>query len=301
MMAKFSVKKTDREIAKRQASNVMKILQADVFRSVGTVRNYQAALTRIALYFRINGGVNLQDVTPEMATVYFHQRAAAVGQKSLDMERQALQAMMIHLTQQLPSGEVLEIVHSLKHRKLLSRSYTTEQIFLISSHQSDKNGLATLIAYNAGLRSHELFTICELQQRQPNIRPVSAKKFMGRSGKAYTVQGKGGLIREIRLSTDLAEKLETTRLPEPIKITDRGVHYDQFYAIAGGQSWSRSFSTASTRILGWSAGSHGTRHSYAQERIEELQSLGCHYVEALEIVSQELGHFRPGITEVYLR
>ena len=72
-MAKFSVKKTDREIAKRQAANVMKILQADVFRSVGTVRNYQAALTRIALYFRINGGINLQDVTPEMATVYFHQ------------------------------------------------------------------------------------------------------------------------------------------------------------------------------------------------------------------------------------
>ncbi|HHE7199106.1 site-specific integrase, partial [Klebsiella michiganensis] len=196
MMAKFSVKKTDREIAKRQAANVMKILQADVFRSVGTVRNYQAALTRIALYFRINGGINLQDVTPEMATVYFHQRAAAVGQKSLDMERQALQAMMIHLTQELPSGEVLEVVHSLKEKELSSRSYTSEQIFLISSHQSDKNGLATLIAYNAGLRSHELFTICELQQRQPNIRPVSAKKFMGRSGKAYTVQGKGGLIRE---------------------------------------------------------------------------------------------------------
>jgi hypothetical protein len=40
-----------------------------------------------------------------MATVYFHQRVAAVGQKSLDMERQALQAMMIHLTQELPSGE----------------------------------------------------------------------------------------------------------------------------------------------------------------------------------------------------
>ncbi|MGC0798022.1 site-specific integrase [Pantoea agglomerans] len=301
MMTRFSVEKTDREIAKLQAANVMKILQADVFRSVGTVRNYQAALTRIALYFRINGGVNLQDITPEMANPYLHKRAAVVGQKSLDMERQALQAMMTHLTQKLLFGEILEIVHSLKERKLLSRSYTAEQIFLISSHQSDKNGLSTLIAYNAGLRSHELFTICELQQRQPDIRPVSAKKFMGRFGKVYTVQGKGGLIREIRLSTDLAEHLETTRLPEPIKITDRGVHYEQFYDIAAGQSWSRSFSTASTRTLGWSAGSHGTRHSYAQERMEELQSLGCYYAEALEIVSQELGHFRPEITEIYLR
>ncbi|STV83515.1 Uncharacterised protein [Klebsiella michiganensis] len=150
-MAKFSVKKTDREIAKRQAANVMKILQADVFRSVGTVRNYQAALTRIALYFRINGGINLQDVTPEMATVYFHQRAAAVGQKSLDMERQALQAMMIHLTQELPSGEVLEVVHSLKEKELSSRSYTSEQIFLISSHQSDKNGSGNTDCLQCGI------------------------------------------------------------------------------------------------------------------------------------------------------
>lgn len=300
-MTRFSVEKTDREIAKRQAANVMKILQADVFRSVGTVRNYQAALTRIALYFRINGGVNLQDIKPEMAIAYLHHRAAAVGQKSLDMERQALQAMMTHLTQELPFGKVLEVVHSVKERKLLSRSYTTEQIFLISSHQSDKNGLSTLLSYNSGLRSHELFTICESQQRQPDIRPVSAKKFLGRSGKVYTVQGKGGLIREIMISADLAEQLEITRLPQPIKITDRGVHYEQFYNIAAGQSWSRSFSTASARTLGWSAGSHGMRHSYAQERMGELQSLGCYYAEALEIVSQELGHFRPEITEIYLR
>ena len=45
---------------------------------------------------------------------------------------------------------------------------------------------------------------------------------------------------------------------------------------------------------------HGARHAYAQERMAELQRmLFC--ADALETVSQELGHFRPEITETYLR
>lgn len=64
---------------------------------------------------------------------------------------------------------------------------------------------------------------------------------------------------------------------------------------------SNSFSAASKRTLGWSHGAHGVRHTYAQTRMEELQQLGRIYQEALEIVSQELGHFRRDITEVYLR
>ncbi|MDF5425801.1 site-specific integrase, partial [Vibrio parahaemolyticus] len=50
----------------------------------------------------------------------------------------------------------------------------------------------------------------------------------------------------------------------------------------------------------WSTGAHGLRHSYAQERMSELQK-NMTYEKALEVVSQEMGHFRPDITEVYLR
>ncbi|KAG1682859.1 Valine--tRNA ligase [Nymphon striatum] len=46
---------------------------------------------------------------------------------------------------------------------------------------------------------------------------------------------------------------------------------------------------------------HGLRHSYAQERMGELRSQGLTREYALEIVSQELEHFRPDITEIYLR
>ncbi len=39
---------------------------------------------------------------------------------------------------------------------------------------------------------------------------------------------------------------------------------------------------------------HGLRHSYAQERMQELLGRGVSYNQARELVSQELGHFRGG-------
>ncbi len=87
-----------------------------------------------------------------------------------------------------------------------------------------------------------------------------------------------------------------------LKIKDRNIFYQCHYAIGGGKEWSNSFSAASKRVLGWSHGAHGMRHAYAQNRMDELQQRGFFYEKALEIVSQELGHFRPGIiTECYLR
>ncbi len=53
--------------------------------------------------------------------------------------------------------------------------------------------------------------------------------------------------------------------------------------------------------LGRSTGAHGLRHSYAQERLDELQRAGLSQDLALTTVSQEMGHFRAEITETYLR
>ena len=72
-------------------------------------------------------------------------------------------------------------------------------------------------------------------------------------------------------------------------------------AISSSMNWSNSFSAAANRSLGWSEGAHGLRHSYAQERMHELQKSGLSRDRALETVSQEMGHFRPSITEIYLR
>ena len=167
--------------------------------------------------------------------------------------------------------------------------------------QLKRNSLSTEIAYAAGLRGHELLTIRRIEERDPSSRSELAEKFQGREGKRYTVKGKGGLVREVCIPSNLAQQLESRRLKSPVKVTDRSVHYAKYYDINGGKNWSSSFTQASKRTLGWSSGAHGLRHSYAQERMHELQSSGMKRDLALEVVSQEMGHFRKDITEIYLR
>jgi integrase len=152
------------------------------------------------------------------------------------------------------------------------------------------------------LRAHELLTLQLQHNRSASTHHQwSGNRFAGRSGVIYTIIGKGGLIREIMLPNDIAKQLENNRLKVPVIIRDRNINYQCHYNIGGGKQWSNSFSAASKRVLGWSHGAHGLRHSFAQDRMNELQQLSFIYQEALGIVSQLLGHFRPDITEVYLR
>lgn len=308
-MAKFAKPTT-------QAASVMKKLQGTQIRSLGTVRNYEQRLVRITAYLQQHRLGSLREMTPDSAISYLQQRATTVGQKTLDMERQALQAMMQHVTLQLPLGRSLEVIkssatartstkqHPTLGRRLANqtRAYNREQMTLIASRQAPHNSLATEIAYAAGLRAHELLSLQRTHRRVADERPTHGMKFAGirETTISYTVHGKGGLVREVRIPIPLAQRLERTRLAAPRGVTDRGINYQQFYAIGGGQPWSKSVSTASKEALGWSNGAHGLRHTYAQERMASLQR-HLPREQALEVVSQELGHFRPEITEVYLR
>lgn len=181
-----------------------------------------------------------------------------------------------------------------------SRAYTSAQAQAVSQHQTDTHKLSTQIAYAAGLRAHELLTLARAEERNPDERPALNSKWAGREGQLYTVQGKGGLIRHVLIPNDLVVQLEQRRFNYPVTVKDRKINYLQRYDIGAGKRWSDSFSKASKRALFFSTGAHGLRHSYARERMRELLALGYRRVQALETVSQEMGHFRPEITEVYL-
>lgn len=261
--------------------------------SVGTARGYEQALKGATEYVQEHRLGDLRSLTVEIAQQYLADRAAIVSQKTLDIDRQAMQ---MHL------GVRLEVVKSELETHLTTRSYTATQVERIASAQSERNSLATQIAHNAGLRAHELLTIRLANERPPSThREWSAERFAGREGERYTVEGKGGLVREVLLSRELAAQLEATRLGEPRQVTDRGVNYTQHYNIGGGRAWSQSFSAASQRELGFSNGAHGLRHSYAQERMEEMQRGGMNYDDAKGTVAQEVGHFDKETTEAYLR
>lgn len=261
--------------------------------SLGTARSYEQALKGFADYLRQHRLGDLRSATEEEAQHYLAERSEVVGQKTLDLDRQAIQ---IHL------GQRLEIVCSSKLSTLSTRSYTSAQVERIAHAQSEANSLATRLAYHAGLRAHELLTLRSAGERSASgHRQWSAERFTGREGDRYTVVGKGGLVREVMLSRELGTALEARRLEEPRLVIDRGVHYSQHYDIGGGRTWSQSFSSASKRELGFSNGGHGLRHSYAQERMAELQQQGMRYDQAKATVAQEVGHFDKDTTEAYLR
>jgi integrase len=261
--------------------------------SVGTARDYGVSLKGVAGHMQEHRLGDLRNLTVEIAHQYLADRAAMVSQKTLDLDRQAMQMYL---------GVRLEVVKSERETHLSTRSYTQAQVERIASAQSERNSLATQIAHNAGLRAHELLTIRPASERQASThREWSAERFTGREGVRYTVEGKGGLVREVMLSRELAARLEARRLDEPRHVTDRGVNYTQHYDLAGGRAWSQSFSAASQRELGFSNGAHGLRHSYAQERMDELQGRGMKYDDAKGTVAQEVGHFDKETTEAYLR
>lgn len=278
----------------------MKQVQGTIVKSVGTVRNYEQALRNVATHLAYSQQ-NLKDLTPDSAKIYLEHRAEQVGQKALDMERQAIQLMMQHVTHKLEPTERLDVIKSEIAQILSSRAYTSEQVQAIAAAQAPQNALATEIAYSAGLRAHELLTLQRADLRAADDRPALESKFSHRNGVLYTVTGKGGLTREVLIPSHLAERLEDRRLSVPQQVTDRGIHYQKHYEIGGGRAFSQSFSRASNNVLGYSHGAHGLRHSYAQERMDELRSNGITREIALETVSQEMGHFRADITEVYLR
>lgn len=262
--------------------------------SQGTERNYQQALKGMAQYLKDEKLGDLRSLDKETAERYLVVRSQQVGQKTLDLDRQAIQA---HL------GQKLAVIKSEHAQVLESRAYTAEQVQLVAEAQTDRHSLATEIASNGGLRAHELLTLRPAdEQPRDTHREYRDDLFAGREDVAiYTVTGKGGLCREVAIDREIADRLEKTRLDEPRQVYDRDIGYRQHYDIGGGKNWSDSFSRASDRALGWSNGAHGVRHEYAQDRMETLQSIGYSYDDALEVVSQEMGHFRPEITEVYLR
>jgi integrase len=250
----------------------------DGIHSIGTEKRYAQALTGFAKWRQEN---NIRDglnkATIEQAQAYLDYRKAQVGQKTLNADRHALQKLL---------RVKIETVHASNPSNALatkSRAYSAVQVEAIAKHQSPQNALATRIAYACGLRAHELHTI----QRNENG--------------SYSVTGKGGLKRTISIPKKLERELESRRLETPVKIRDRGIYYEKRYDIGGGQAFSQSFSQASKETLGFSHGAHGLRHSYAQDQLIRYQTEGKSWDEAREMVSKEMGHFRPEITSKYLR
>ena len=292
---KQSLSLTSRHAAK-VAAGVAGSRSTGKIHSLATFDKYATVLAQAGEWAREAADVrHLRDLTADLAQDYLADRAAAgIGQKQLDTDRNALEFVV--------GKGSLDRELAISAAELRSRAYTADQVRAVLTSQDRRNAFATEIAWRAGLRAHELLTLRRSgEATAATHRCWSPDRFAGRDGERYVVTGKGGLRREVLVPRDLAARLEERKYRETLTTRDRGIVYRQHYDLGGGNAWSKSFGEASTRALGWSHGAHGLRHSYAQERMGELQARGFEYAVAREIVSQELGHFRGDVVEVYLR
>lgn len=258
--------------------------------SIGTARAYSEALSTYTRWLQDERLGDLRGTGRDEAVQYLELRSTEVSQAQLDKDRQALQS---HLSERLPV--LRSEVESIRG----SRLYTAEQLAMVQEHQTGRNALATAIVEATGIRAHELLTIRPAaEQPRSSHREWRADLHAVTEGRLFTVVGKGGLVRQVQIPTPLAVRLEAVRTA-PHEVIDRGVRYQSHYSIGGGQAWSQSFTAASSRTLGWSAGGHAIRATWACARVEQLQAAGYGLEDAKALTAQGCGHFSTATLAYY--
>jgi len=293
----------------------------DGFRGDRTLASRLGDLRRAVEYSFEHESVNrIKDITPDMFQLFIdRQKQKGKSSGTLRNYSRAIQAAYTYLHGEQISFDGLEPRSS--DAPTDNRAFTCEQVFEIINHQRFEFAMMTEIAFSAGLRATELTTIRSASEypgvvtdksRQENLERHEGNRWLGRyqdeDVSYYTVTGKGGLEREVAITQTLAYQLEIFRLSESRKITAaRGEDtrvFSQYYDIPSGEVWARNFSKTSKLLFGDSRkdhGPHGMRHTFAKIRIKELQRLEFSWNDAREIISQEMGHFRPSETDTYLR
>lgn len=268
--------------------------QHSLVSSLITKKNYHSCIYTYLEWRKFNIlPVHEQDNLNDLNS-FLEEKAESSMQKTIDHYRCALSLVfkkkLRHVKSEITSNST-------------SRNYYLSEILIIIKNLSEKNAFSILLCYFVGLRAHELVTLRRIDEGQKATRRTwSSDRFIGiESYNLYLVKGKGGLVREVAVPNQLVTLIERRRLADPVTVQDRGVNYQAFYDLATGKALSQAFSRASKKELNWSTGLHGTRHSYAQNRLFKLTNMCIEYELAMKIVSEELGHFRPCITLCYLR
>lgn len=295
MQKNYSPKKAAHLAAiKRSAHGVSKKdAKKYTIRSIGTEIVTKQALKGFFTWRQKSG--KKSKPTFDDAKQYLEFRSHRICQVSLNRERIALQLYF-------GSSFTFKFYFSkVPLKDVAPRRYTYGQVSALLMNVNERLATSILLSLTSGARASELLTIAPADEQAESRRNWREDRFLLMDDcKAYTVIGKGGLIRTVMVPLWLALKLETYRRPEPLKKKDRGINRLSLYNIPGGSNFSHRFPEAARKIWGFSNGAHGLRCTYAQTRLSALVKTGVAFEIARLIVSQELGHFSPTNIRYYL-
>jgi len=165
-----------------------------------------------------------------------------------------------------------------------SRAYSDVPA-LIAAIKNDQTRLAIRILSESGCRIAEGTHVTAAQ-----LRGTSVDRYTGSERSDFAFVGKGGRANIAHLS------------PETYLDLQRHIeHHGSFTVSRQAVRVALKSAAGQTRQLSGYTGAHGLRWTFAQNRMKELQSHGVSRDETLAVVSSEMGHNRPEITEIYLR
>jgi integrase len=266
--------------------------RARTISSVGTERTYRQQVKTFHVWRGAMGLPFDGYVSHDQLIEYLEQLAEIRSQKGLDQARQALQVVY---------DKILPRIESELPERRRDKYIARPAMEGILANFSERHSLSAMICLDGGLRASELLTLRRRHELQPTAgRDWSANLFLGRADyQLFCVEGKGGLVRAVALNRVLAEQLEQHRFEALRQIRDREINRWKAYDIPGGQNFSNYFSKKSFEALRTHYGAHSLRHTWAQNRFNVITQHVKH-AEAMRILSQECGHFRPQVTFGYL-
>ena len=263
--------------------------------SVMTEKAHVQTLTLYARWLHLKRtGKHLKNSTPEDAKTYLAERAMTCRQKTIDLDRQAI-------TLHLHADNPIQKVRSAVPASAPTKAYTDRQVALMLEYANADLGLSISLVNDAGLSSIELVTMSPINLLLPRTRNWSRDRFKGRQhGVVLCVAGRLGFAREVCVSQALVDQLKSRQRPQPERVSNRGAHLMSNFDLVGGHAFSLAFSKLSKEVLGFSHGTQGLRHTFAQRRQLELLCCGVSAKDSVKVVGQELGHFSTGNTQAYL-
>jgi len=173
-------------------------------------------------------------------------------------------------------------------KEIEARAYQNASA-LVNEIKDDRFQLVASIMHEGGARINEASLIDESRLSGTRIDEVRGEVgvISLKSGDA-----KGGKARDIIVSKETYEKIESYVRQHDKLAVERHER----------QNLRETIREAANNTDQKYTGAHGLRHSYAQERVSELQNdAGKSYLDAIAQVSKEMGHERPSITEHYLK
>ena len=177
----------------------------------------------------------------------------------------------------------VKVKHQEMHKGIEGRGfYDPKEI--VNNIRNDRIDLVLVakIQYEGGVRISEATHI-----KRDQLKGIGKDPFGGCEVGVVNIKGKGGKEREIYLSINTYSELD--------KMTKNGVFH------VAKTTYTDAVKDSALVTGQRYTGTHDFRHSWVQRRFKSILDMGYGTNQALSATSEDIGHVRPDITEIYLK